>query len=330
MPESILAAPYAACADVGGTKVLLGLVDEKGRILAQDRYLLGDDRAPAPLVDELAARWRVLAAGSGLAWDDCIGVGCSAAVMGDIEHGVILSAPNMLPEHRNIPFRDMLQAATDRPALIEMDAYAAALGEAWLGVGAGVDYFVYVVVGTGVGAGILMRGQVFRGWRGTAGEFGHTTLDPNGPFCNCGRYGCVESLVSGPAIGLRARGAILQGRETLIRRLAGEREVTAEIVFEAARSGDAVAREIVETTVEYLGIALSNLVHLLNPQVIGLGGGVMRGGADLLMMPLRRQVARRCGPWVNVDAMRIALAALGEEAGILGAARLVWSAQGGL
>ena len=308
--------------------MLLGLIDEGGHILARDRYLLGVHREPSYIVNELIARFHHLVDQVGLTWEVVAGVGCSAAVMADIERGIILSAPNMLGPHRNVPFTDMLQRASGRPAWMEMDAYAAALGEAWKGVGAGVDYFVYVVVGTGIGAGILMEGQVFRGWHGTAGEFGHATIDPNGPLCNCGRYGCLEALAAGPAIALRAQGAILQGRKTTIVELAGGGEITVEVVFDAARQGDQVAQEVVRATAEYLGIGLSNVIHLLNPRVIGLGGGVFNGGADLLLEPLRYEVARRCGSWVDVEGTQIVAAALGEDASLLGAARLVWEKVG--
>lgn len=314
----------AACCDVGGTKVLLGLVDAEGRVLARDRYLLGATREPRQMVDEIVSCLGDLVARADLGWEAVVGVGCSAAVMADIDRGIVFSAPNMLGSHRDVPFRDMLQEATGRPALIEMDAYAAALGEAWKGIGRGVDYFVYVVVGTGIGAGILMQGQVYRGWRGTAGEFGHTTIDPNGPLCNCGRYGCLEALAAGPAIAERAQGAIVQGQKTIMVELARDAGVTPEVVFDAARRGDEVARHIVQQTIEYLAIGLSNLIHLLNPQVVGLGGGVIRGGADLLLEPLRREVARRCGSWVDVEGIRIVLATLGEDASLLGVARRVW------
>jgi len=315
---------FAACCDIGGTKVLLGLVDEEGHVLARERYLLGVQREPVQIVHELDSRLRYLAISAGLTWETVAGVGCSAAVMADVEKGIVLSAPNLLGPHRNVPFRDMLQAATGRPALIEMDAYAAALGEAWKGAGAGVDYFVYVVVGTGIGAGILMHGQVYRGWRGTAGEFGHTTIDPNGPLCNCGRYGCLEALAAGPAIALRAQGVLLQGRRTIIAELAAGQEPNAEAVFEAARLGDQVAQEIVCQTAGYLGIGLANVLHLLNPQVIALGGGVIQGGADLLLDPIRRTVARQCGSWIDLEGTRIVLSTLGEDAGLLGVASLVW------
>lgn len=304
--------------------MLLGLVDEEGHVLARQRYRLGDQREPAQVVHELASRFRDLAASAGLPWEAAIGVGCSAAVMADVEQGIVLSAPNMLGPYRDVPFRDLLQAATGRPALIEMDAYAAALGEAWKGVGAGVDYFTYVVVGTGIGAGILMHGQVYRGWRGTAGEFGHTTVDPNGPLCNCGRYGCLEALAAGPAIALRAQAAIRQGRRTAIQSMAAGNEVTARVVFDAARQGDQVALEIVHKTVEYLAIGLANLIHLLNPRVIGLGGGVIEGGADLLLDPLRQEIARRCGSWVDLEGTHVVVSTLGEDAALLGAAHLVW------
>ena len=318
----------AACCDVGGTKVLLGLVDAQGRVLARDRYLLGATREPRQMVDEIVSGLGDLVARADLGWEAVVGVGCSAAVMADIDRGIVFSAPNMLGPHRDVPFRDMLREATGRPALIEMDAYAAALGEAWKGVGRGIDYFVYVVVGTGIGAGILMQGQVYRGWRGTAGEFGHTTIDPNGPLCNCGRYGCLEALAAGPAIAERAQAAIVQGQETIMAELARDAGITPEVIFDAARRGDEAARYVVQQTIEYLAIGLSNLVHLLNPQVVGLGGGVIRGGADLLLEPLRREVTRRCGSWVDVEGTRIVLATLGEDASLLGVARRVWESIG--
>jgi glucokinase len=318
-------ARYAACCDIGGTKALLGMVDRHGHVLVRERYLLGAPLEPEHLVSDLCARLRSLAASADLPWDAVGGIGCSAAVMADVDRGLILSAPNLIGAHRDVPFVQMMEESIGRPTLIEMDAYAAALGEAWKGVGTGVDYFVYVVVGTGVGAGILMEGRVFRGWRGTAGEFGHTTIDPNGPWCNCGRYGCLEALVSGPAIALRARGAVLQGRQTRMADLADSSQIDASAVFEAARAGDAVAREVVQTTVEYLAIGLSNLIHLLNPRVIALGGGVATGGVDLLLDPLRRELFRRCGSWVDPQGTHIVLAKLGEDAALLGAARLVWN-----
>ncbi len=317
------AACYAACCDLGGTKALIGLVDEGGRVAGRERYLLGAEREPARIAAELARRFRSLAERVGVPWRAVVAVGVSTAGMLDLAREVIFSNPNMWAL-QDVPFRRLVAEATGLPVWMEMDAYAAALGEAWQGAGAGANDLVYVVVGTGIGAGILVGGRPYRGWRGTAGEIGHTVIEPDGPACNCGSYGCLEALAAGPAIALRARGAIRQGRPTAIADRAGGEEITAKTVIEAARAGDGVAQEIVEQTARYLGIGLANLIHLLNPEVIVLGGGVIEGGADLLLEPIRRAVARRVGCWVDREGMRIVAAALGQDAGLLGAARLVW------
>ena len=279
------------------------------------------------MVAQVAARLRALASRAGIDWGRVAGMGYSTAGMMDVERGIIFASPNQGP-WRDVPFGALLSEALGLPVRIEMDANAAALGEAWLGAGAGVEHFVYLVVGTGVGAGLLLGGQIHRGYRGTAGEIGHTTIDPNGPICNCGNYGCLEALAAGPAIALRAQGAVLQGRPTRIRELAAPGEITAETVADAARLGDQVAHEIPEQTADYLGLGLANVITLLSPEVVALGGGVMRGAGDLLLEPIRRAVARRCGSWVDIESRRIVLSALGEEAGLLGAARLVWEAGG--
>ena len=315
---------YVACCDIGGTKARLGLVDRQGNIHASDRYLLSTPLEPEQLVTELVSRFRGLARRRSIPWDALIGVGCSAAFMADVERGVVFSAPNIFGPRQDIPFTAIFEDAVGLPVYLEMDANAAALGEAWLGAGRGIDDFVYVVVGTGIGAGILVNGQVCHGWRGTAGEFGHITLVPEGPLCNCGRYGCLEALAAGPAIALRAQGALRQNRPTQMRALAEDGEVSTALVFEAARCGDTVARQIVDETVRFLGTGLTTLIHLLNPEVIALGGGVITGGRDLLLEPLRREVARRCGSWVDVEGMRVVVAMLDEDAGLLGVARQVW------
>jgi len=315
---------YAACCDIGGTKVLLGLVDPQGKICARERYLLGSEREPEWLCNEIVSRLQNLAAQSGIAWQHVAGIGCSAAVQGDIERGVVFSAPNIFGSRYDIPLSDILERAAGVPAWLEMDAYASALGEAWLGVGVGVDYLAHIIIGTGIGAGILMNGEVFRGFRGTAGEFGHMTIVPDGPYCNCGRFGCLEALASGPAIALQAQGALAQNRATLIKRLAAEGVITAEHVFLACRQGDAVAHEIIDQAVRFLAIGIANLIHLLNPRVISLGGGIIMNNVDLLLEPLRQEVSRRCGYWVDLEQTRILPGKLGEESALLGAAHKVF------
>lgn len=311
-----------ACCDIGGTKVALALVDAEGRVLARDRYLLGIEREPEQVLTRARERLHALAAGSELPWHDVAGVGCSVAGRLDPSRETVSSCT--VGDWLHVPFRSLLQDAFGLPVWMEMDACAGALGEAWLGEGQGVADFIYVAVGTGIGAGIRLSGGMYHGWHGTAGEIGHTVIDPDGPRCYCGSHGCLEALASGPAIALRARQAIESGHQTMMPGLAANGEITAMTVFEAARAGDGVALDIVHETAQYLGIGLANLVNLLNPEVIALAGGVIEGGTDMLLDPVRMEVQSRCGHRPGLEGTRIVAATLGQDAPLVGVAYLVY------
>lgn len=313
---------YAACCDLGGTKLAVAIADREGRLLAQRKHTLGAQRAPEEVAATIAYQLRLAAQQAMIDWDAIVGVGCGIAAMIDAGREIVLSAPT-IGGWCNTPFRSLLAAACDRPVWLEMDAHAAALGEAWRGAGRSVANFIYVVVGTGIGAGIVVDGRIVRGSRGTAGEFGHTVIAFGGPPCNCGGFGCLEALASGPAIARRARQALLRGAPTL---LAAHEQISAATVFAAARAGDDIAQAIVAETAVYLAIGCVNLLHLLNPELLALGGGVALGGGDLLLPLLRREVMHRCGAWIDRDRLRIEAAHLDEAAGLVGAARLVWQA----
>lgn len=317
---------FAACCDIGGTKVLLGLIDRVGQVVATDRFLVGHQGGSEILVAEIGLRFRSLADQWGIAWDQIVGIGCSSTGELDLKRALVISAPT-LPSWHHTPLKAMLEKALDRPTWLEMDAYAAALGEAWQGSGVGAKDFVYVVVGTGIGSGILVDGRPLRGAHGTAGEIGHTTVDPNGPPCGCGNFGCLEALASGPAIARRAQGAIRQGHNTLLQQL-GQESLTAETVARVARLGDVTAQEILRQTGEYLGIGVATLVNVLDPEIVAFGGGVMGGIGDLLLQPIRRSLGRRVGDWVDLEKTRVVLATLGDEANLLGVAHLVWHGLG--
>lgn len=326
MDVAVKAPRVVACCDVGGTKVLAGLVDEQGRILARERYLLGVERSPEAIVRDLTVCFQRLARNAGRRWATVCGVGCSITGIFDREREVILTSPNLWPV-RNVPFRALLQEACDRPTMVEMDACAAALGEAWTGAAASAKHFVYVVVGTGIGAGIVVDGRLLQGSCGTAGELGHITIMPDGPACYCGNSGCLEMLASGPSIAARARAALSTGRVTSLRAV-DVQALSAEHVFAAARAGDPISLEVVMTTAEYLGIGVATAAGLFNPQVIALGGGVGYGGADLMLEPIRATVARRCPNWIDVAELQIVTGCLGEDAGLIGAARIAWEGLG--
>ena len=322
-----MARAHSLCAaiDIGGTKVLIGLIDRNGHIVARDRFALHDRREPVEVTADAVARLRSLCSRAGVMWDSLAGVGCCVACMLDLKRETVLRTPNVWRQ-LDVPLLSLLSSAAGLPALLEMDANAAALGEAWRGAGAGALNLVYVVLGTGIGSGILLDGHVYRGWGGTAGEVGHMILEPDGPTCGCGGHGCLEALASGSALAREGQRAASDNPATLIARLAGSGAVSAETVLRAARQGDAAAGGIVERAAGYLGLGLVNLIHLLNPEVIVLGGGLILGGADLMLGRVRRVVAERCGSWVDQRGRRIELSALGDDAGILGVARQVWNA----
>jgi glucokinase len=314
----------AACVDIGGTKALLGLIDRQGNILAREMFYVNAEYQPATLAVELADRMRSLADQYNLDWKRVCGVGYSTTGMMDVENGIIFTSPNQ-GGWRDINYGHILEDSFKLPARIEMDANAAALGESWLGVGKKNNPFILLIVGTGIGAGILIDGNILRGWRGTAGEIGHMCIHPDGPPCNCGGRGCLESLASGPAITLQARQLLNEGRVSSLMKPFQSNLLTTPIIFDAARQKDPLALEVIEYCVDALSIGMTNIIHLLNPKMIAIGGGVGLGGADLLLEPIRLAISRRVGPWVDFAGTHIVPAQLGNDAGLYGAAWLVWN-----
>jgi len=191
------------------------------------------------------------------------------------------------------------------------------LGEWAYGAGRSQHNLAYIKVGTGIGSGLLLDGQVYRGATGCAGEIGHITIQENGPLCSCGSYGCLEALAGGRAIARKAREAVLAGRRTQLAAIEPVETITARDVAEAARLGDLVAQQIVTTAGGYLGIAIADLVNLFNPGLIVVGGGVAQMG-DLLLDPIRRAVRER-SLRPAAQAVRITAAVLGRRSSCMGA-----------
>jgi glucokinase len=241
-----------------------------------------------------------------------IGIGCAGPV--DRQAGLILNPPN-LPGWVRVPLVERIEKALGRPAVLENDANAAALGEFRYGAGKGASSLVYLTVSTGIGGGIILDGKIWHGVKDGAGEVGHMTLLPDGPLCGCGNRGCLEALASGPAIARRAREALATGRPSRLRE-AGD--FTAADVVRLAQEGDALAAEVWDEAVRYLGLGVAAIVTILAPQRVVIGGGVAKAG-DFLFEPLRREVRRRV-KLVPVESVPILPAALGPDVGILGAA----------
>ncbi|HSV86805.1 MAG TPA: ROK family protein [Levilinea sp.] len=314
---------YAIGIDIGGTKLAAGLFERSGCILARAQLPTGANCRPEQVVDAAAQAVDALLKETGLARDeiDGTGVGCAGHI--DYARGLVLANSN-LPGWRCHPLRDLLQARLGLPVVLDNDANCAAWGEFRLGAGRGARHMCYLTFSTGCGMGIVIDRRLYRGATGTAGEIGHTVVNPDGPRCSCGKRGCLMSYACGMALDEMARGCIECGEETLLKELCGEcpQQVKAEQVAEAARQGDAVALRLLEIAGRYFGIGLSTVVQVLNPDTIVIGGGLAHIG-PLLLHPCQRAMNEYIHP-VLAGSAQVKLSELWHDAGLLGAGLLVW------
>ncbi len=220
---------------------------------------------------------------------NALGIGVPGPIASDA--GMVF-APPIMPGWDGYPIQASLEEKWDLPVSLNNDAELGALGEWAYGVGRGENYLAYIKVGTGVGSGLLLNGQIYRGATGSAGEIGHLTIEENGPLCDCGNSGCLEALAGGKAIARQGQEAIRTGKRTLLSSLGPVESITARDVASAARRGDLVSQQIIANAGRYLGIAIAGLVNLFNPQTVIVGGGVAQIG-DLLLQPIRDTVSQR-------------------------------------
>jgi glucokinase len=309
--------------DIGGTNLVVGMIPVGGgppvglRSRATEAEL-----GPDVAVDQIVRMAResideTLAQEDGHARDIAgVGIGCPGPL--DLDAGVVLATPNL--GWTNYPIRDRIADALQLPGTVDNDANCATFGEWWQGAGRGVEHLVGVTLGTGIGAGLILNGELVRGASGSAGEFGHTTIDFSGRRCACGNYGCLEAYASGPNIAARAREGLEVGYESVLLDLVdGDLDLlSAAIVYEALVLGDEYAHEVMLETAKLLGAGIANIVNTLNPEVIVIVGGVTRAG-DHLFGPLRAEVKRRAFKSA-VEACRIVPGELPETAGVIGAA----------
>lgn len=306
--------------DIGGTKVAVGLVDRNGKILSQSRKpMVANGTAEAGLEAVISAIDSMMQSSNGRVQS----VGICAPGPLDPKTGVVLNPPNV-PCWRNFPLADRIAAKYSVPVKVDNDANAAALAETRWGAARGFRYVFYTTVGTGIGTGIVFDGAIYHGKTGSAGEGGHVSIDYRGPECRCGKRGCIEVLAAGPAIGARARAKLsaVPSRHSAILDLAqGKIEsVTSELVGRAYASGDTVAGEILQETVDLLTIWLGNIVDLFDPDVLVFGGGV-----SAMLTPFFDRMKAGLPNWcVNprVAEIPLLIAHYGSDAGIAGGAAL--------
>ena len=308
-------ATYVIGADLGGTKIELGLVDPSDRIIARKRIATEAERGPASVVERIAACVDELA--SQLPPQERIAA-MGMCTPGPVDHvnGILLDPPNVQGLHY-APLGALLTERLDIPVCLEHDAKAAALGEFYFGAGRGEQSMVYIIVGTGVGAALIMDGAVYRGMHNSAGEFGHTVLDRNGLLCSCGNRGCVETFMSGPRLAQWYE--LLQtGRQSVVQR--PQSALTGETVATLAAQGDPVAVAVITQAGEALGAAIATLAMIVNIDLYVVGGSVAKCG-EVLLAPARQAVPRHA--FASVAAhLQVVASGLDTDAPILGCAWL--------
>ncbi|RME44905.1 MAG: ROK family protein [Chloroflexi bacterium] len=305
--------------DLGGTQIRAVLTDFQGRKLARCQRLTRAEEGPEAVMGRVLASIEEVLAGVDIGQVAGIGIGAPGPV--DPVTGTLYDPPN-LPGWTAISLTAQIEEAFHLPAFAGNDANVAALGEHRFGAGQGVDDLIYLTVSTGIGGGIISGGRLVTGARGFAGEIGHQTLDPNGPLCGCGQPGHLEAFASGPAIAREARQAIQDGAESAMAHMARSIDaITAETVARAAGQGDALACQLLSRAAFYIGLGLTNVIHMLEPARILVGGGVSQAG-DLLFGPIRETINQRLLSDVY-RGVEIMPAGLGSDVGLLGAVALV-------
>jgi glucokinase len=311
--------------DLGGTNIVVGglpMDGGDGDVLALRSVSTEAQRGAKFVVDRIVGliadvREEILSKHGGVP-EDFAGVGVGSPGPLDRSTGTVINTPNL--GWRNFPLRDLIANAAGLPATLDNDANCATYGEWWLGAGRNVDTLIGLTLGTGIGGGIVLNGEIFHGVSDAAGEIGHMTIDSTGRKCKCGNYGCLEAYASGPAIALRAMEGIEAGTESLLPALVDGRleNISAATVYEAVVLGDPYANDVMRETAKFLGAGVANIINILNPEMVVIAGGVTRAG-DHLFVPLRAEVRRRAFKSAE-ERCQIVSGQLPGTAGVIGAA----------
>ncbi len=312
---------WAVGVDFGGTSVKVGLVEPTGRVAAVRVLPTAELRRPAQFIDGVVRAVASLTGRVGMCASRIAGIGVGAPGPVEEARGIIHSMVNV-PGWREVPLARWLARRLQCPCVVDNDANCFALAEWRFGAGRGADDLICLTLGTGVGGGLILDGSLYRGASGAAGEPGHMVLDPRGPRCGCGRRGCLEALVGTAAIVVLGRPAVRRSERlrTLLRDHGGR--LMPRLIGRAARAGDPHARAVWVEIGARLGVGVANLVNLCNPERVVIGGGIANNWS--LFAPAMRLTVRREAMAVPARAVRIVRAQLGDYAGIVGAAVLVW------
>jgi len=305
---------FAIGIDLGGTNIKAGIVDRKGtvihRLLTKTNYNADSQtiiNQIFKLIDEIIQNACIKKA-------DVIGIGLGSPGLIDKKGEIIIFSPN-LPQWRNVPIKLLITEKFDKPCVLENDANAAAWGEKWAGAGKNSNSLVMLTIGTGIGGGIIIDNKLWRGVNNVAAEIGHMVIKMDGHKCSCGNNGCIEAYASATAMVRRFKELLKKGVSSL---LENSDEITAKMINDAAFQGDNASLNIIRETGQFLGIAIVNIMHILNPALIVLSGGMI-GSGDLLMNPIKETVKKSAFE-SSYKETNILFSELGNDVGIIGAA----------
>jgi glucokinase len=312
--------------DLGGTNVRSAVVDNQGKVSHNARLSVAGSGSADVVIDRVVECVNQTLDSCGRENVRGVGVGTPGLIIA--ETGTIVYAPNV-PGWVDLPLQSILEERFGLPVTIENDANAWGIGEQWIGGGTGYKNMVCLTLGTGVGGAIIFDNRVWRGSNGAGGEVGHIIVVENGAVCGCGAPGCLEAYASAPAIARQAREALQSGKTSRLTEMCGGdiETIDAEMIAQAAMEGDRVASDVMYRAATLLGIAVAGLTNLLNPELFVIGGGVVKAG-NLIFDPIWEQVDRIAYKW-SASILKIVPATLGDDAGIIGAARNFMVERGG-
>ena len=314
--------PWAIGFDLGGTNLRVALVSAQGEVRARRSGKTKASRGIEAVIGDIICLIRETLEEADPS--PILGIGVASPGPLDPKTGVIHRSPNL--GWTKVPLKKRLEESLGIPTIVDNDSQMAAFGERWLGAGQGADHMVCLTLGTGVGGGVILNGQIYHGATGTAGHIGHYVIDPQGPRCGCGARGCLEAYASAPAIVQRTIHAINEGKGTRIPQLATDKlgRLTSYHIFQAAKEGDPLALDIFRETGHYLALALVSVINILDPQIVIISGQVALAG-DLLLQPLRSRVKELAHLRTPVPIVQ---SKLGDDSGLIGAAGAVFCRAG--
>jgi len=298
--------------DLGGTNIVSAVVDEKGNVLGKDKRKTMAPLGAVGVMNRIADSVHAASANSGLSWASHIGIGVGSPGPLNPKKGLIIYTPNL--NWKNVRIVDYLKKKLGKKVVLENDANLAALGESWIGAGKNEKHVLCLTLGTGVGGGLILDGKIYEGAWGVSNHIGHIVVDPHGPKAPYGNSGILEQYCS-------ATGIVRMAGEAGLKPPAGQ-PLEAYSFQKMAEAGNPKALKVYAKAGQMLGVGLTTAIHLLNPGIIILSGGVA-GAGDLLIKPMMKELKTRCFA-SHLKGLKIKMAKLGDNMGVVGAARLAW------